>query len=430
MGDIGVGPASCRAARRSVAHHPQQGVAVRAQRPAPYNGVVSTSCPPLPCRSPSRLLWPAVVAALLGCSEPEAISKYETPRMDERLTALDPDELRASLDHMFTAVVPAGDQAWFFKLVVPGKSAEEFRGQFKEFVATVKVDDSGDLPSWTLPAGWTLGEAREMVAATIAIPHGNAPLEMTVSQLPLGNNLDDFLEQNVNRWLKQLQQDGRTKAEIKKLAVSTPTAAGEATMFELVGSMQRSAMGMGAGGGMPAGHPPVDTSATNSAPQPRDAVADSKDHAVAEPASPSSRITYDAPSAWKQGPMSVGGMSREASFLTPGGGEIAVTAWPASGQMADPHFNAMRWAGLVGMTDLTEESLAKLQSETEVGGNAATLFELSSPPEVEPAKGIVVAMVVRDDQAWFFKFSGSQTEIEDQRAAFDKFLESVKFAAN
>jgi hypothetical protein len=406
------------------------GVAVRAQRPAPYNGVVSTPCPPLPRRSPSRLLWPAVVVALLGCGEPEAISKYETPRTDERLTALNPDELRASLDHMFTAVVPAGDQAWFFKLVVPGKSADEFRGQFKEFVATVKADDSGDLPSWNLPAGWTLGEAREMVAATIAIPNGDAPLEMTVSNLPLGKNLDDFLEQNVNRWLEQLQQDKRTKAEIKKLAVSTPTAAGEATMFELVGSMQRTAMGMGASGGMPAGHPPVDTSATTSAPQSGEAEADTEDDAASESAAPSSSITYDAPAGWKLGPTNVGGMPREASFLTPGGGEVAVTAWPASGQMADPHFNAMRWAGQVGISDASEESLKKLQSETKVDGDSATLFEFFSPAGVDPAKGIVVAMVVRDDRAWFFKLSGPRAAVEDQQEAFEKFLESVHFAAN
>lgn len=413
----------------SLLNGPLPGGAVRAQGSAAYNAVVSTPCPPPSRRLQTRFFWPAVVAALLGCSEPEAISTYQTPRTDERLTALDPNELRASLDHMFTAVIPAGDQAWFFKLVVPGKSADEFRKPFADFIATVKADESSELPEWKLPEGWTAGPAREMVAATIAIPHGDAPLEMTVSQLPLGKNLGAFLEQNVNRWLGQLQQDTRTKREIESLARKIPTAAGEATMFELVGSMQRT--GMGPGGRMPAGHPPVDTSATTSAPPPGEATAGQQESAAgATAASSSSNLTYEAPADWKQGPTSVGGMSREASFTTPGGGEVAVTVWPASGQMADLHFNAMRWARQVGITDVSEEALKKLQSDATVGGSAATLFEFFSPGQVEPASGIVVAMVVRDGKAWFFKLSGSQATAKDQQAAFLKFLESVQFAAD
>jgi hypothetical protein len=39
-------------------------------------------------------------------------------------------------------------------------------------------------------------------------------------------------------------------------------------------------------------------------------------------------------------------------------------------------------------------------------------------------------MVVRGDQAWFFKMSGDRKVVEDQRDAFNKFIESIKFAGD
>lgn len=391
----------------------------------PYNGDVSSSRPPLPRRSRLRILPFAAALALVAgtlasCSEPETISTYETARTDPRLAKLDPADLRQSLDHMFTAIVPAGEQAWFFKLVVPEKIADELRQPFKDFLATVKADETGALPSWNLPGGWQAGGAREMLDATISIPHTDGPLELTVSKLPLGDDWPAYMEQNVNRWLGQLQEDPRDKVEIESLVQTTPTAGGEATMFELVGKMARPAMG----GGMPAGHPPVGAPPTSAAAQPATPSTQSADSTAKAP--PASGFAFETPAGWTPGapnPM------RKASLVVEGGGEVAVNTFGASGQMADPRANAQRWAGQVGLTDLSEEALSKASQDVNIGGVAGKKFEFLSPDGVQPAQGILAAMIVRDGEAWFFKLSGPKATVESQREAFNKFLESVQFGA-
>ncbi len=330
---------------------------------------------------------------------------------------------------MLVAIVPAGNKAWFFKVVAPGAAADELRKPFDEFLATVKADDAGDLPSWTLPAGWSAGPAREMVDATIKIPHGDESLEMTISSLPSGEDWAAFVKQNVDRWMGQLQEPSLSPAKIEKHSRKLPTANGEATAFELVGVMVKAPMA--GAGGMPAGHPPVD--ATASAPPAADTAADDVDQQSSPPASPpaaKANFTYSAPVAWRPGPPSVMGFKREASFLTDGGGEVSVTAFAAGGQMADARANAQRWAGQVGMTDMSDEALAKVTSQVEIGGAAGQLFEFFSPAGAEPAQGIVAAMIVRGDRAWFFKLSGPKATIESQRAAFKEFLDSVKFTGD
>jgi hypothetical protein len=387
---------------------------------------VSSLGPSLPRPSHLRILGSAAAlllasAALAGCSEPETISTYETPRSEQRLAKLDPAELRQTLDHIFTAIVPAGEQAWFFKLVVPEKIADELRQPFKDFLATLKIDDGGALPSWELPAGWQAGGAREMLDATISIPHNDGPLELTVSKLPLGDDWPAYLEQNVNRWLGQLQEDPRDQAEIEKLARKTPTAAGEATMFELVGKMTRPPMD---GGAMPAGHPPVgappaSTTAKPETPATQTAEPDAK-------APPAAGFAFETPNGWTPGPPNP---MRKATLVVEGGGEVAVNTFGASGQMGDPRANALRWAGQVGVTDLSDDALRSASKDVSIGGLPGQRFEFLSPDGVQPAQGILAAMIVRDGEAWFFKLSGPKATVEAQREAFDKFLESVRFGA-
>jgi hypothetical protein len=361
--------------------------------------------------------------ALAGCSEPETISTYETPRTDPRLAKLDPAELRQTLDHMFTAIVPAGDQAWFFKLVVPEKIADELRQPFQDFLTTVKANDDGALPSWTLPEGWRQGDARELLDATITIPHEGGPLELTVSKLPLGDDWPAYLEQNVNRWLGQLQEEPRDKAEIEKLARNTATAGGEATMFELVGKMARPAMG---GAAMPAGHPPVGTPpASNAAQSPTTPKAQPPSPTADTP--PAAGFAFETPKGWTPGPPN---SMRKASLVVEGGGEVAVNTFGASGQMGDPRANALRWAGQVGLTDLSDDALSKASQEVKIGGLPGRRFEFLSPDGVQPPQGVLAAMLVREGEAWFFKLSGPKATVEAQREAFDKFLESVRFSAN
>src|SRR5262245_21078456 len=137
---------------------PRRGAVPAAAGP-PYNAFVTPN-PPLAARfwrhPPS---WLALVLALAaGCEKPETITQYETPRTAPRAVAIDAGEVRKLLDHMFAAIVPAGEKAWFFKLVVPASAAEELGKKFDEFLATVDAKSDAALPEWTLPEGWRAAE--------------------------------------------------------------------------------------------------------------------------------------------------------------------------------------------------------------------------------------------------------------------------------
>jgi hypothetical protein len=121
---------------------------------------------------------------------------------------------------------------------------------------------------------------------------------------------------------------------------------------------------------------------------------------------------------------------RKASLIVEGGGEVRVNTFGASGQMGDPRANALRWAGQVGLTDLSDDALRTANQEVKIDGVPGQRFEFLSPDGVEPAKGILAAMVVRDGEAWFFTLTGPKATVENQREAFAKFLESVRFGPN
>jgi hypothetical protein len=94
--------------------------------------------------------------------------------------------------------------------------------------------------------------------------------------------------------------------------------------------------------------------------------------------------------------------------------------------MADPLAQAQRWAGQVGL-QLSQDQLKAAAKETTIDGTKGQLFELLGDAQSKP-QAILAAMVERGDQVWFFKMTGDRPLVEQQRDAFAKFLESVKFA--
>lgn len=397
---------------------------------------------------------------LSGCREAESIKTYESPATEPLRTVVSVDEIRAGSDHMLTAIIaepakdPAAGKAWFFKLVARGEGLDGLRKSFDEFLATVELPGGDATPTWTLPEGWTEKPASEMRAATIEVPHDGKTLELAVSSLPLTGDWDEFIERNVTRWLGQLQQPSLSKAEVAELVTAKPTKTGKATFIELVGVMQPMSGTLPGGGQMPAGHPPVDGDASAAPAGTSPAGTDPTKAPAKGPAAPMagrpgglqpmagagagpiptempkpSEFTYDAPEGWTPGPMN---SMRKAAFIAADGEQQAVTTvmpFPANvGQMGDPVAQAQRWAGEVGLT-MTAEELKAAAKPVSISGIEGSAFELLGPDGDAP-KGTLAAMVVRGDQAWFFKMSGDRNVVESQRDAFNKFIESIKFAGD
>ena len=402
-----------------------------------------------------------LLAALVGCGDAPAIKTYEQPATEPLRSVVDVAEVQAGTDHMLAAIVaePAADpkagggQAWFFKLVARGEGLNPLRKSFDDFLATVKLSGDGNPPTWTLPEGWVEKPASAMRAATIEIPYEGKTLELAVSSLPLSGEWSDFVAINVDRWVGQLQQGPLTATEIGKLVKEKPTADGKATFIELVGVMKPMSGAMPGGAGMPAGHPPIgDASST-----PADAAAELP--AGTPPSAPSAppvaagtppmamppvggasgtpaaemprpaEFTYEAPAGWQPGVMN---MMRKAAFNIVDGAEkaeVTVMPFPATGMMADPIAQAQRWAGQVGLT-MSADEVKAASKPAAISGIEGESFELLAPEGEGKPMGILAAMVKQGDQVWFFKMTGDRKLVEGQREAFNKFLESIKFAGD
>jgi hypothetical protein len=124
---------------------------------------------------------------LLGCQQDEIRSYRVSKPEGTRLVA---------------AIIPHGDQTWFFKLVGPVSQIDEQKEAFDQFLRSVRFNDQGERPiSWTIPASWRPGPQAEMRYATFYLGPQESPLELTVSKF--GGVVGSVLA-NINRWRGQI----------------------------------------------------------------------------------------------------------------------------------------------------------------------------------------------------------------------------------
>ena len=140
-------------------------------------------------------------------------------------------------------------------------------------------------------------------------------------------------------------------------------------------------------------------------------------------------IKYTLPASWQEAPA---GQMRVASFRIPGkdGKQAEVGVVPLPGLRGRDLENVNRWRGTVGLRPVTEDELAKLAQPVEVAGQPAQLYEQAgeNPGSGEKTR-ILVAVSRQNNIAWFFKMSGDDELVAQQKPAFIEFLKSVSFSA-
>ncbi len=140
-------------------------------------------------------------------------------------------------------------------------------------------------------------------------------------------------------------------------------------------------------------------------------------------------LTCTAPTGWEPADL---GQMRVASFHVKGqGSEIAdVSVIPLGGMGGGDLENVNRWRGQVGLPPVKSEELAALAEKVDIGGTPGQMFDQAG---VNPAEGdktrILAAILRRDDVAWFFKMTGPDALVAQQKLAFIEFLKSVRFQA-
>jgi hypothetical protein len=359
------------------------------------------------------VLWLAVCCG--GCNDAPALQVSQTRRVAEPRRPVDAQTLAATFDHMLTAVVPQPAatgpvrEAWFLKLTAPAAKLAALRPQWDELLASLQFSEPAGALTWRLPAGWQEQPGDAMRAATLQTQFDGQTYETTVTRLPVTGDWDEYLASNVNRWLGQLQQTPLSAATVLKLVERRELAGQPGAVVELRGFLpDERPSGAMAGGAARAGGPAPSAGAP-AAPKP---------------------LKFAAPEGWQPGTMS---MARLAAFNindAEGVAEMTVTAFPAApgSAMADPVANAQRWAGQVGLTNLDQQAVAELMREVQVGDQSGQRLELLGDAGDAAAKGMLVAMVERAGQVYFFKLMGSRATVEAQRDEFDAFLQSVTFA--
>ncbi|MCA8987215.1 MAG: hypothetical protein KDA78_06220 [Planctomycetaceae bacterium] len=156
---------------------------------------------------------------LAGCSESGKITTYETLKPDAvreanhvddgpRPERTAPPAMATSStpvgepSRMFAAIVPQGDQFWFFKMTGPVEDVGTLSAPLADFVKSIQFVN--DKPEWTLPEGWTEQPGNQFRYATLVVPGASGPLEFSVSPLPNSGEERIQVTANINRWRGQL----------------------------------------------------------------------------------------------------------------------------------------------------------------------------------------------------------------------------------
>jgi len=148
---------------------------------------------------------------------------------------------------------------------------------------------------------------------------------------------------------------------------------------------------------------------------------------VGAPAQP--RLAWKTPEGWNE---VTPGEMRVASFniKDSAGKQADVSVIPLPGDAGGDSANVNRWRGQVGLQPLSAGELEKLAEKIEVAGQAAELYDLSGQtPDKGGAARILATIQHRDGTAWFFKMTGDDKIVEQQKSAFIEFLKSLRFEA-
>jgi hypothetical protein len=143
----------------------------------------------------------------------------------------------------------------------------------------------------------------------------------------------------------------------------------------------------------------------------------------------SGQVKWKLPSGWEQLPpsdMRVGSFQIQGKDNQQAEVSIIPLGGPAGGELG----NVNRWREQVGLGKIDASELAKLSEKVTIGTEGGTLFDLAGvPPEETDKKRILAAMVKRGETTWFFKMTGADALVEQQKSVFVGFLKDVSFSA-
>jgi hypothetical protein len=364
-------------------------------------------------RLPVYLCFAALVlAAVSGCRRQESVSRYRVPKEHVLLATNGPDasevaQAAAAEYRMLAALIPRGEQAWFFRVIGPAGSVAQQVDSFRTLVKSVHFAGESAPPEWKLPEAWRQKPGSGMRYASIEIDASTGPLDLSVTVLPRNEpDLDAYTLSNLNRWRGQLGLAPLPMSKVRESVERIELAGATATLVDLVGRKPEDNMGRApfAGG-----------QALPASPLEHDPNAPSK-----RPA-PSAELTYDVPPGWQATP--AGGMRKAAFAIADGSenAEVTVISLDAAGGALLANVN--RWRQQVKLGEVSEQELETATKKIELGTVPGDYVELVGPEET-----ILGVVAHADGRSWFFKMKGNSPLVDREKANFESFVRSVRFA--
>jgi hypothetical protein len=90
--------------------------------------------------------------------------------------------------------------------------------------------------------------------------------------------------------------------------------------------------------------------------------------------------------------------------------------------------NVNRWRGQLGLPPITDNDLATTTSTLDVAGGQATMVDLTGTDAKTGRKARLIGVILpQSGQAWFYKLMGDEQIVGQQKEAFTRFIQSVKY---
>lgn len=134
-------------------------------------------------------------------------------------------------------------------------------------------------------------------------------------------------------------------------------------------------------------------------------------------------FTYAVPEGWTEvAPSSMKVLSMVSGAPPEQSVECSVSVFP--GDVGGRLANINRWRRQVGLGPLSQEAVDGFVEPVTLSQMEGWQVDFTGPGGTNR---VVVAVLFRDGQSWFFKLMGPEAAVSDERAAFGQFLESVRF---
>lgn len=137
-------------------------------------------------------------------------------------------------------------------------------------------------------------------------------------------------------------------------------------------------------------------------------------------------LAWTAPATWKAKP---GSAMRKGSYAIGAEGgpaaELAITAFP--GNVGGDLANVNRWLGQLSRPPISETELAATLTPLSAHGLALQVVDLAGGTADSPLR-MLGAIVPLGDATWFFKLTGPDALVAQEKPAFLEFLKTVRIS--